>query len=31
MKDKYWQAFALAYLIGWLLGRMPKKESNERK
>jgi len=25
MNDKHLQAFALAYLIGWLLSRMPKK------
>jgi len=25
MNEKYFQAFALAYMIGWLLGRMPKK------
>jgi len=26
MGDKYFQAFALAYMIGWLLARMPKKK-----
>jgi len=25
MNEKYFQAFALAYMIGWLLSRMPKK------
>ena len=25
MNEKYLQAFALAYMIGWLLSRMPKK------
>jgi len=27
MNDKFFQAFALAYMIGWLLSRMPKKNS----
>jgi hypothetical protein len=26
LKGLYRQAFALAYLIGWLLARMPKKK-----
>jgi len=26
MGDKYFQAFALAYMIGWLLARMPRKK-----
>jgi len=26
MNDKYLQAFALAYMIGWFLARMPKKK-----
>ena len=26
MTDKYWQIFALAYFIGWLLSRMPKRK-----
>jgi len=26
MNDKFFQAFALAYMIGWLLARMPKKK-----
>jgi len=26
MNDKYLQAFGLAYMIGWLLSRMPKKK-----
>jgi len=25
MNDKHFQVFALAYVIGWLLARMPKK------
>ncbi len=28
MNDKHLQAFALAYLIGWLLSRMPKKSKH---
>lgn len=26
MNDKYFQAFALAYMIGWLLARLPKRK-----
>jgi len=26
MNDKFLQAFALAYMIGWLLARMPKRK-----
>jgi hypothetical protein len=26
MNDKFFQAFALAYMIGWLLARMPKRK-----
>jgi len=26
MNEKYFQAFALAYVIGWFLSRMPKKK-----
>jgi len=26
MNEKYFQAFALAYMIGWFLSRMPKKK-----
>jgi len=26
MYDKYFQAFALAYMIGWFLARMPKRK-----
>jgi len=26
MNDKFLQLFALAYMIGWLLARMPKRK-----
>jgi len=26
MNEKYFQAFALAYMIGWFLSRMPKRK-----
>jgi hypothetical protein len=29
MNEKYFQAFALAYMIGWLIGRMPKRNQKE--
>jgi len=27
MNEKYFQAFALAYMIGWLISRLPKKNN----
>jgi len=30
MNEKYLQAFALAYMIGWLLARMPKQSATKK-
>jgi hypothetical protein len=26
MRERFFEAFALAYMIGWLLSRMPKRK-----